>query len=327
MAASREKRNNAGSKMARLLEAEDEDEFYKTTYGGFNEEEGDMEYKSEESDSEETDSDISIDENDELKSDDEGDEPKRKKRGIMTKAYKEPVKKSKPEQKKPKPKPDKSKVSTVQIYHTPEKKTVRSSTLEKSKLREMREKEREVREKMLKDIALQKKVSEVRRLTQEELLEEAKITEQENLQSLENYQRMELEKKKSRIQKQMHRGPIIRYHSLTMPLIEELPPEPEINVDDLSYSSEPQRKSEDSNHTSKEKCSRTFITFTDERIYKECFLRRRLKTPMKQICPVTKLPAKYFDPITQTPYATLTAFRCIREAYAQQLKDEENKGK
>ena len=49
----------------------------------------------------------------------------------------------------------------------------------------------------------------------------------------ENYQRMELEKKKSRIQKQMHRGPVVRYHSLTMPLIEELPLEPEINVDDL----------------------------------------------------------------------------------------------
>ena len=65
-----------------------------------------------------------------------------------------------------------------------EKKTVRSTTLAKTKERELREKDREAREKMLKDIALQKKVSEVRRLTQEELLEEAKITEQENLQSL-----------------------------------------------------------------------------------------------------------------------------------------------
>lgn len=48
----------------------------------------------------------------------------------------------------------------------------------------------------------------------------------------ENYQRMELERKKSRISKQIHKGPIIRYHSLTMPLIEELPPEPEISVDE-----------------------------------------------------------------------------------------------
>lgn len=37
MAATREKRSNAGNKMSHLLEAEDEDEFYKTTYGGFNE--------------------------------------------------------------------------------------------------------------------------------------------------------------------------------------------------------------------------------------------------------------------------------------------------
>ena len=37
MALSREKRVNAGNRMARLLEAEDEDDFYKTTYGGFEE--------------------------------------------------------------------------------------------------------------------------------------------------------------------------------------------------------------------------------------------------------------------------------------------------
>ena len=37
---------------------------------------------------------------------------------------------------------------------------------------------------MLKDMAVQRKVAEVRRLTQEELLEEAKITEELNAQSL-----------------------------------------------------------------------------------------------------------------------------------------------
>ena len=37
MAASRERRVNAGSKMAKLIEDEEEDEFYTTTYGGFNE--------------------------------------------------------------------------------------------------------------------------------------------------------------------------------------------------------------------------------------------------------------------------------------------------
>nr|XP_022317512.1 vacuolar protein sorting-associated protein 72 homolog [Crassostrea virginica] len=319
MAATREKRNNAGSKMARLLEAEDEDEFYKTTYGGFDEEEGDGVYESEESDDDETDSDISIDENDEPKSDNEDEGPKKKRR-VVTKAYKEPPAKKKTDEKKPKPKKDK--VSKVQIYHTPEKKKLRNTTSEKSKLREERDKEREARAQMLKDMAAQKRVSEVRRLTQEELLEEAKITEEENVKSLENYQRMELEKKKNRIQKQMHKGPIIRYHSLTMPLIEELPPEPEISVDEDS--AEPQRRLPvDEN----EKCSRTFITFTDERNFRDYFSQKRIKVPHKQFCPVTKLPAKYYDPVTQTPFANLQAFKCIREAYAQQLAEESSQRK
>lgn len=45
MAASREKRNNAGSKLAKLLNEEEEDEFYKTTYGGFDEIENDDDYQ------------------------------------------------------------------------------------------------------------------------------------------------------------------------------------------------------------------------------------------------------------------------------------------
>lgn len=45
MAASRERRANAGSKIARLLnEEEEEDDFYKTQYGGFTEEKADNDY-------------------------------------------------------------------------------------------------------------------------------------------------------------------------------------------------------------------------------------------------------------------------------------------
>lgn len=44
MAATREKRANAGNKMARLLNEEEEDDFYKTTYGGFDEVEQDNDY-------------------------------------------------------------------------------------------------------------------------------------------------------------------------------------------------------------------------------------------------------------------------------------------
>lgn len=44
MAATRERRANAGNKMARLLNEEEEDDFYKTTYGGFDEVEQDHDY-------------------------------------------------------------------------------------------------------------------------------------------------------------------------------------------------------------------------------------------------------------------------------------------
>jgi len=76
---------------------------------------------------------------------------------------------------------------------------------------------------------------------------------------------------------------------------------------------------------SKENCERTFITFTDERIVKDYFTQKRHKPPVHQFCPVTRLPAKYFDPITHTPYASLQAFKIIREAYAQQLQNEGSK--
>ncbi|KAL4236349.1 Vacuolar protein sorting-associated protein 72 [Mactra antiquata] len=313
----REKRSNAGSKMSSLLEAEEEDEFYKTTYGGFNEEEDDREYESEVSESDLEDSDIDIDEDDEVRSDLDDDEPKKRKRGgVSTKAYKEPaVKKPKPsEPKKAKTEKTKSKPPpSIQIYQSsPGKKALRKSTADRSKEREEREKERQLKAKMLKEIATQKRVAEVRRLTQEELLEEAKITEELNMQSLENYQRLELEKKTRRSVKQGQKGPIIRYHSLSMPLIEELEEE-----DDESTMKEP--------IDTGEKCERTFITFTDERLVKDYFTEKRCKPPVKQFCPVTRLQAKYFDPITQTPYASLQAFKIIREAYAQQLQNESSK--
>ena len=51
---------------------------------------------------------------------------------------------------------------------------------------------------------------------------------------LETYNRLELERRKTRVVKQAYKGPMIRYHSMTMPLIEEIPSETEINVDEES---------------------------------------------------------------------------------------------
>ena len=44
MAAHRSRRSNAGNKISKLLDNEEEDEFYKTSYGGFQEDEEDKEY-------------------------------------------------------------------------------------------------------------------------------------------------------------------------------------------------------------------------------------------------------------------------------------------
>ena len=48
--------------------------------------------------------------------------------------------------------------------------------------------------------------------------------------------------------------------------------------------------------------------------------QKGVRVPGVKTCPVTRLPAKYLDPVTQLPYANLQAFKIIREAYYQQLE-------
>lgn len=44
MASTRSRRANAGNKIAKLLDEEEEDDFYKTSYGGFQEVDDDVDY-------------------------------------------------------------------------------------------------------------------------------------------------------------------------------------------------------------------------------------------------------------------------------------------
>ena len=110
MAVNRERRSNAGNRLSRLIEDEEEDDFYKNTYGGFNDEEDDAEFtfksvfdciliileticnkflrRATEDVEDQVDSDFSIDENDEVISDHEDDGVKRKRGRLVTKAYK-----------------------------------------------------------------------------------------------------------------------------------------------------------------------------------------------------------------------------------------------
>ncbi|CAH1962728.1 unnamed protein product [Acanthoscelides obtectus] len=219
----RERRANAGNRMAKLLDEEEEcqDDFYKTNYGGFQETESDNEYEAEEEADDIVDSDFSIDENDEPISDTEGDEGQKKKRRLVTKAYKEPL----PVQKKErKPKPPKEFSSEQKSGRQQEKseeyerKSIRKSTAAKSAETAYRAKVRHLEKKKKP----KKVVIEEHMPTQEELLQEAKATEEENLRSLEKYQRMESEKKIKRPFKKTISEPLIQYRSMRMPLIEEI---------------------------------------------------------------------------------------------------------
>jgi len=320
MAASRSRREHAGAKMSGLLDKEEEDEFYKTTYGGFEDvgEDKDFNYHSPAEEEDEVDSDFSIDENDEVKSDPENDDEASRKKikrgdGVQTKAYKEPKRKDGSKQKpttavKPKSKPVKYSLDFGRRLGT------RTSTALKTSetIKVMKQREAESKRKRLK---LKKKQKVERKMTQEEILKEAKITEKINLESLKKYEEMELEAKRKAIRSgtRVVKGPAIRYQSLSMPLIEEI-------KSDKDGDFKRENENESKENVINPKQERTFISFTDDATLKQNFPKTTPRVQASKICPVTRLPAKYFDPVTELPYANLQAFKIIREAYYQQLE-------
>ncbi|KFM79296.1 Vacuolar protein sorting-associated protein 72-like protein, partial [Stegodyphus mimosarum] len=297
LATTRQKRANAGNRMATLLENEEADDFYSSAYGGFQDEADDVEYSEEEEESEDTDSDISLDEKDEPVSDPEEEEKAKRKHRVVTKAYKEPPKmKVKKEAKKVAFKMEPVASASAPVV---EKKQMRESTTLKS----LEAKQRTQAKENKKSQESKKKQPENYPLTQEQLLEEAKITELKNLKSLEMFQRLELEKKKTKLAKHACTEPMIRYHSVAMPLVEVV---------------EDENKKQENIVVGR--CTRNFITFPDENTMKEYFNFEKPKPVTKSTCIVTRMPARYFDPLTKQPSANLTAFRIIREAYYTQLE-------
>ncbi|ESN94301.1 hypothetical protein HELRODRAFT_69169 [Helobdella robusta] len=323
IALTRDRRLNAGTRMSKLLEAEDEDDFYKTTYGGFIEEADDEDYKSEYSNSDATDSDIDINEDDDTISDDDIEKKEKK---TFSSVYKEAIKKfgltintktkvmALNHQKKTQMKLN-SDVLEKQQHQTKlgeeKKKSIRKSTAEKSKCTEGILKERKAKAALNKLSGDKRKITEMRRLTQEELLAEAKITEEINLASLETYQKMELEKKKLRTHRNNCMGSAIKFHSVALPDNNNLPSDVNAMLSLIRDSKElPPPK----------KCSRNFVTFTDEKILNNFFpVKNNPKIPEKQVCVVTGSSAKYLDPLTSLPYANKEAFKIIREAYKQKI--------
>lgn len=277
LAGGRAPRKTAGNRLSGLLEAEEEDEFYQTTYGGFTEESGDDEYQGDQSDTEdEVDSDFDIDEGDEPSSDGEAEEPRRKRR-IVTKAYKEPLKSLRPRKvtipaiNSQKAREEKALLPLELQEDGPDsRKSMRQSTAEHTRQTFLRVQERQGQSRRRKGPHCE------RPLTQEELLREAKITEELNLRSLETYERLEADKKKQVHKKRKCPGPIITYHSVTVPLIGELGPKEE-NVDvegldpaPVAPTSAP-RSGTASSTVPPACCSRTFITFSDDATFEEWF--------------------------------------------------------
>lgn len=303
MAASRSRRSNAGRLMEKLVEEEVDDEFYKTTYGGFDEEEDDNEYETEEDDDDVVDSDFSIDENEEPKSEEEDERPK-KRRKVVVKTYKALKKQDNISKKvNAKGRVAKTAVNVPSVSKEERKRTFRSTTIQKSE---------ESTNVVCTPIKRHPKQPELRRLTQQELLAEAKITAEKNLASLAAFLKLEAEKKKTKLHKVQHSGPIIRFHSVAMPIVDEEQYKDQSSITEL----------DDDNDDSK-KCSRNFLVFTDVKNFpKAYFPQQRSRPAEKLVCAVTGLPAKYKDPLTGLPYANIAAFKTIRSQYEANIASQ-----
>ncbi len=122
---------------------------------------------------------------------------------------------------------------------------------------------------------------EYKQLTQEELLEEAKITEYWNLLDLERLLTLEAEmKKKAPTGKKKYDGPSLVYRS-----------------------------------SAKEEAGATVVALARGAEIPE-LLRQPKPAPVKpNVCVITGLPAKYKDPLTGMPYATIEAFKEVRARY------------
>lgn len=87
---------------------------------------------------------------------------------------------------------------------------------------------------------------------------------------------MELEKKKTRPTKRIFSGPMIRFHSMTMPVVRK---------QTRGYSGQ-----HDPNDP-KLKCERTFISLEndlDEKVFNNIFKSKRLPKNSGYLCPITK---------------------------------------
>ncbi|CAM0910656.1 unnamed protein product [Alopecurus aequalis] len=129
-----------------------------------------------------------------------------------------------------------------------------------------------------------RKEGEEKRMTQEEMLLEAAETEIMNMRNLERVLAREEEvKKKAVVQKAVYEGPTVRFYS---------------------------------------RDGQSHLEFSNGASFGTELCTSSTPYPEKHVCAVTGLPAKYRDPKTGLPYATMAAFKIIRESF---LKEEPDK--
>ena len=138
-----------------------------------------------------------------------------------------------------------------------------------------------------------------RKLSAQEMFAEAARTELINKASLERLLRLEEDKRKETVRKRTIQGPRVRYFSRVTSqkdASDNVVDSTRKSVETITFTDVPQVPLASANDAQRETQN----------------LRNRPK-----VCPITQLPAKYFDPVTKTPYATLEAFKKIREKHQQ----------
>jgi vacuolar protein sorting-associated protein 72 len=296
MVLERARRENAGSKMKRLLEEEIEvgDEFYEQDM--FQEEEDDEDFVESEEFSQEDDDIFDADflspeEEEQITKEEEAQEEKRLLEEMEMERRRKPRKPSKyhHEERDDEAARKRTDTSLTSDFVEPKRRprtprvdvpiertvSVRSSTLAKTqKAQNMHEVKAQLKLLRSEQFAQRKSAKEPIVWTQEALLEEAKHTEVLNLASLEDLKRLEIEMKKVPKPYVDRRGPRIIYRSSL---------------------------GQDTSIEFKEWQEDPFISFKP---------RIRVKRPLR--CAITGLPAKYRDPKTGIPYATKEAYEQLR---------------
>ncbi len=127
--------------------------------------------------------------------------------------------------------------------------------------------------------------------------------------SLEAYQQIELKKKENKRMKLIQDCPRICTSSMTL-LNDQWN-----DILDESYQLE----------SIPERYSRTFVSFTHIQTYNETFSKlnsSNCRHHRRRLCPITGMPAQYFDSLTQMPYATVEAFQILRRIHAEEIKKQ-----